>query len=126
MANLGGAIALLVMGFSIVIFGAIGYSVCSSAAATPGMSTNCGGFGWVIGFGVIILLSGVVLLVVGLGEGRGVIQEVPDPSVPPPLIQPVVVQQTVERQVVKVRCTYCGNLYDVTAKSCPSCGAPVG
>ena len=30
---------------------------------------------------------------------------------------------TIERQVVKVRCKYCGGLYDEVAPKCPSCGA---
>jgi hypothetical protein len=31
-----------------------------------------------------------------------------------------------EREVVKIRCQYCGCLYDQTANKCPSCGAPAG
>ena len=30
---------------------------------------------------------------------------------------------TIERQVVKVRCRYCGTLYEEVASKCPSCGA---
>ena len=35
---------------------------------------------------------------------------------------PVVVQQIV-REVVKIRCSYCGTLMDVTSPNCPACGA---
>lgn len=30
----------------------------------------------------------------------------------------------VVRDIVKVRCTYCGNLMDVDRTRCPACGAP--
>ncbi len=37
--------------------------------------------------------------------------------------QQVTQTHTIERQVVKVRCRYCGTLYDEVASKCPSCGA---
>lgn len=37
--------------------------------------------------------------------------------------QQVAQTHTIERQVVKVRCRYCGSLYDEIAGKCPSCGA---
>ena len=125
MANIGRGIGLVVFGLFLAIGGGAGYSSCTSMVPVNGISPDCSGWGWLIGLGVILLIVGVVLIVAG-GTSARVIQQVPDPSVPPPVIQPVVVQQTVERQVVKVRCPYCGNLYDVTARACPSCGAPVG
>jgi len=33
-------------------------------------------------------------------------------------------KETVIREVVKVRCQYCGKLYDETRGKCPHCGAP--
>ncbi len=36
---------------------------------------------------------------------------------------PVVLREVV-REVVKVRCSYCGNLMDASAARCPMCGAP--
>lgn len=37
--------------------------------------------------------------------------------------QQAVSTQTIERQIVKIRCSYCGNLYDEVQTKCPSCGA---
>lgn len=31
-----------------------------------------------------------------------------------------------EREIVKLRCSYCGNLYEITENKCPTCGAPAG
>jgi hypothetical protein len=31
--------------------------------------------------------------------------------------------QTIERQVIKIRCRYCGGLYDEVETKCPNCGA---
>ncbi len=31
-----------------------------------------------------------------------------------------------EKETVKVRCPYCGNLYEITENRCPTCGAPMG
>jgi hypothetical protein len=31
-----------------------------------------------------------------------------------------------EREIVKIRCSYCGNLYEITENKCPTCGAPAG
>jgi len=125
MANIGRGIGLVVFGLFLAIIGGAGYSDCTSTVPVNGMSMDCGGWGVFIGLGVVLLIIGLVLILAS-GSGPRVIQQVPDPSIPPPVIQPVIVQQTVERQVVKVRCRYCGNLYDVTARACPSCGAPVG
>jgi hypothetical protein len=127
MANLGPGIGLLVVGLLMTIFGAAVYSTCTSAPAVNGVAPDCGGFGWLIGLGVILLLVGAILIAVAqFGRRTPMVQQVSDPSVPPPIIRPVVVQQTVEKDVVKVRCTFCGNLCDETAKACPSCGAPIG
>ncbi|HYA71160.1 MAG TPA: zinc ribbon domain-containing protein [Thermoplasmata archaeon] len=125
MANIGQAVGLIVFGLFLAIIGGAGYSSCAAMPVVNGFNPDCGGWGWLIGLGAFLLVIGIVLLVVRGLRRTTVVQQVPDPSVPPPIIQPVIVQQTVERQVVKVRCPYCGNLYDVTAKACPSCGAPV-
>ncbi len=37
-----------------------------------------------------------------------------------------VVINTGQGELVEVRCSYCGNLIDVRASRCPSCGAPQG
>jgi hypothetical protein len=31
-----------------------------------------------------------------------------------------------EREIVKIRCSYCGGLYNETENKCPHCGAPAG
>jgi|GEM_PF-3344023 len=126
MPNLGGGIALLVIGLFIAIGGGIVWSTCSSAPAVGGVGPDCSGFAAPLLLGMVFVVIGAIVLAVQLGRRTTRIQQVPDPSVPPPIIRPVVIQQTIERETVKVRCQYCGNLYDVTAKECPSCGAPVG
>jgi ABC-type bacteriocin/lantibiotic exporter with double-glycine peptidase domain len=37
--------------------------------------------------------------------------------------QPAVAQREIIREVVKIRCSYCGNLYDESMDKCPYCGA---
>jgi flagellar basal body-associated protein FliL len=37
--------------------------------------------------------------------------------------QPSVVEKEIVREVVKIRCPYCGNLYDEDQDKCPTCGA---
>jgi flagellar basal body-associated protein FliL len=37
--------------------------------------------------------------------------------------QPPAVQKEVIREIVKIRCPYCGNLYDEDQDKCPTCGA---
>jgi hypothetical protein len=36
--------------------------------------------------------------------------------------QPVVKEREIIREVVKIRCPYCGSLYDETEDKCPNCG----
>ena len=126
MANTTGpGVGLLIFGLMMAIFGGVADSICTTGPSGNGTGPDCGGFAILIGIGVVLLIAGIVLIAISFSGGARVIQQVPDPSVPPPLIQPVVVQQTVEKEIVKVRCSYCGNLCDVTAKNCPSCGASI-
>lgn len=37
--------------------------------------------------------------------------------------QVVVKEREIIREIVKIRCSYCGNLYDETLDKCPHCGA---
>lgn len=37
--------------------------------------------------------------------------------------QPPVVEKEIIREIVKIRCPYCGNLYDEDQNKCPTCGA---
>jgi hypothetical protein len=36
--------------------------------------------------------------------------------------QPTVQEREIIREVVKIRCPYCGSLYDETEDKCPNCG----
>lgn len=125
MANLGAGIVLIVFGLFLAVVGAALWSTCSSSVPVTGSTSGCSGFALPLFLGIVLVVLGIVVLALQLGRRTTRIQQAPDPSVPPPLIRPVVIQQTVEKEVVKVRCQYCGNLFDVTAKTCPSCGAPV-
>jgi len=48
---------------------------------------------------------------------RNELEHLRRPAVPPGTT-------VVVREIVKVRCSFCGNLVDVSARVCPSCGAP--
>jgi len=37
--------------------------------------------------------------------------------------QPIVKEKEIIREIVKMRCPYCGNVYDETLDKCPHCGA---
>ena len=37
--------------------------------------------------------------------------------------QPPEAQKEIIREIVKIRCPYCGNLYDEDQDKCPTCGA---
>jgi hypothetical protein len=126
MVNVGQGIGLLVFGLILALAGGGTFLACSSQPAVNGVAPDCTAPVFLLVIGVLLFAIGIVLVAVSLSGRTRVIQQVPDPSVPPPVIQPVVVQQTVEHDVVKVRCSYCGGLCDVTDKVCPSCGAPLG
>lgn len=63
------------------------------------------------------VIIGIVLVVAGMRYVR-------EPEAPVPSVAPVP-QQVIVREVVtvKVRCSYCGSLYDETLDKCPNCGA---
>ena len=37
-------------------------------------------------------------------------------------IQPIIKEKEIIREIVKIRCPYCGNLYDEKLDKCPHCG----
>jgi rubrerythrin len=39
-----------------------------------------------------------------------------------PVNQQIVKETEIIREIVKIRCSYCGNLYDETEDKCPHCG----
>jgi hypothetical protein len=52
--------------------------------------------------------------------------EVPPPPPPPPYLQQSTVSREVPKEegvVVKVRCSYCGMIYEEALGRCPNCGA---
>jgi len=36
--------------------------------------------------------------------------------------QPIIKEREIIREIVKIRCPYCGNLYDEKLDKCPHCG----
>jgi hypothetical protein len=122
--NLGQGIGLILTGLFLILFGGAGYDACASQLPIEGSSPSCGGILVFLGIGVLLVIAGAVALAVTYGRQGRFVQQVPDPSLPPPVFQPVVVQQAVVGGRVEIRCAYCGTLYDATARSCPSCGAP--
>jgi len=36
--------------------------------------------------------------------------------------QPIIKEKEIIREIVKIRCSYCGNLYDEKLDNCPHCG----
>jgi len=47
-------------------------------------------------------------------------KEVKEPTTPEN--QVVIREKEIIREIVKIRCQYCGNLYDETLDNCPHCG----
>jgi hypothetical protein len=64
------------------------------------------------------IIIGVVMLICGLLPSEEVEVKAQPPS-PPPVVQEVIQKQV----IVKIRCSYCGTLYDETLDKCPNCGA---
>ncbi len=63
--------------------------------------------------GLIPIAIGILLVIVGAWSGT--------PTEPTTQTQqPTVIQEVIK---VKVRCQYCGGLYDETMDKCPNCGA---
>lgn len=63
------------------------------------------------------IIIGVVVLIYGLLPRQEVGMEAQLPSAPP------VVREVIQKEVVvKIRCSYCGTLYDETLDKCPNCG----
>ena len=73
-------------------------------------------FGWVPSFFLVLFFLVVILIVIQIIWR---IVRKPSPAEPSP--QPTVIKETV-REVVKIRCPYCGNLYDEGLDRWPHCG----
>jgi len=63
---------------------------------------------------VAIAIVSTILRVIGFSR-RGVFATTSDAQQP-------VVEREIIHEIVKVRCPYCGNLYDETEDKCPHCG----
>ena len=111
----GGAVFI---GFIFILAGIFGmYEVTAFNASVPSWArSDFQSFDIVPTLFPIII--GVVLLIYGLLPSEKVEMEAQLPSAPP------VVQQVIQKEVVvKIRCSYCGTLYDETLDKCPTCGA---
>ena len=65
----------------------------------------------------VIIVAFWVLLLWGIVKGRKTQDQTSYE------VQPIVKEKEVIREVVKIRCSYCGNLYDENQDKCPYCGA---
>jgi hypothetical protein len=84
-------------------------------------------------WGIIILIFSIIGLVTLLAFIGGILALAYTPMVPTPPQQPqpyAPIQERVIREeitkkevIVKIRCSYCGTLYDETLDKCPNCGA---
>lgn len=110
-------LGLLVMGMFWIVFGSATLSACGGASG----ARTCGGAP------VAFLVIGLLLFVGGLlliefrrrpRASRGY-----NPAVPPPIVVP---DPGVALGLPKIRCAYCGTMYDSEASTCPACGAPPG
>jgi heme/copper-type cytochrome/quinol oxidase subunit 2 len=72
---------------------------------------------------VFIVIFVIVVLTFALNfwraiKYRGTENQGADQPTPPPEATKEII-----REIVKIRCPYCGNLYDETEDKCPTCGA---
>jgi len=75
---------------------------------------------YLFGTGPQIMSTLAALIPVIIGIGLIVVGASPAKQVTPQVPQSVVVREVV---TVKIRCSYCGTLYDETLDRCPNCGA---
>lgn len=67
-------------------------------------------------FFIIVAVSIVFSILRAIrSSGRDVLTTTPDS-------QQTVKETEIIREIVKIRCSYCGNLYDETEDKCPHCG----
>lgn len=82
-------------------------------------------FGMMFTLFIVVFIIVVVITVLGFalnfwrtikyGKTQG--QTVTQPTQPP------AAEKEIIREIVKIRCPYCGNLYDENQDKCPTCGA---
>jgi hypothetical protein len=102
------SIGMVFMGFLFIFAGIFGIYQLSS-------------FPWYLfGVGPQIMSTLAALIPVIIGIGLIVVGASSAKQVPPQVPQSVVVREVV---TVKIRCSYCGTLFDETLDKCPNCGA---
>ena len=69
-----------------------------------------------IAFAVIFILA-IVSIIIGIVQSIRKSQRRPTFE-----NQQVVKEREIVREIVKIRCSYCGNLYDEKLDKCPHCG----
>ncbi len=72
---------------------------------------------------LLVLVFLIVLGIIGLSLMTRFVRgprSVPETRLPE--VRPVIKEREVIRQIVKIRCPYCGNLYNETYDNCPHCG----
>lgn len=110
----GGAVFI---GFIFILAGIFGlYEVTAFNASVPAWArSDFQNFDVVPTLFPIII--GFVVLIYGLLPGEEIEMKPQLPSASP------VVREVIQTQVVvKIRCSYCGTLYDETLDKCPNCG----
>lgn len=65
---------------------------------------------------VVFIVFWWVIFVIRMIKTRGRVQETASET------QPVIREKEIIREIVKIRCPYCGNLYDEKLDKCPHCG----
>lgn len=106
------------IGFIFILVGIFGmYEVTAFNASVPAWArSDFQSFDIVPALFPIII--GVVVLIYGLLPREEIEMQPQLPSAPP------VVREVIRTEVVvKIRCNYCGTLYDETLGKCPNCGA---
>jgi DNA-directed RNA polymerase subunit RPC12/RpoP len=66
---------------------------------------------------VLIVASFVLSFWRAMKSGKNIENQVLSQHSPP------VTEREIIREVIKIRCPYCGTLYDENVNSCPNCGA---
>jgi len=133
--SLLGGILGLILGFLVAVFVvAIGlwFLICSLIIIISAARLNSNPLEHTK-WGMIILIFSIIGLVTLLAFIGGILALAYTPMIPTPPQQtqpPAPIQERVIREeitkkevIVKIRCSYCGTLYDETLDKCPNCGA---
>ena len=133
--SLIGGILGLILGFLVTVFVVafgLWFLICSLIIVISAARLNSNPLEHTK-WGMIILIFSIIGLVTLLAFIGGILALAYTPMVPTPPQQPqppAPIQERVIREeitktevIVKIRCSYCGTLYDETLNKCPNCGA---